>query len=494
MAAAAPRSPAAPRRVLVAGDPAGLALRGGNRSLWESAAPEVMLAGPSETGKTMACLAKLDALLTLIPGAQAVLVRKIRDTIFPTVLQTYTRLIQPFAGGQSVNAVGVRRYGGERPLWFDYPGGSRLWLAGIDDPGKALSSDRDFIYVNQAEELTPDDWQVLTTRATGRAGYPHPQVFGDCNPGPPHHWIRHRPTLRILESRHEDNPILWDADAREWTEQGRRTLAVLDALTGVRKERLRYGRWVSAEGVVFELDPRRHVLSRAALVGLGILTADGAPGPAVRERIAGVDWGYTAPGCLQVWLADGDGCAYLVREWYRPGQLIGWWVARGREAFARYGVTAFASDPSQPGSLEEFRRAGLPAVAADNDRSAGIQAVQQRLADAGDGRPRLFVADDALADPDPELLAARQPCGLLQEADSLVWAPDRAGRPAKEGTTVGPDHACDSARYAIRLIDQRFRVGAAVPTFGGRSAVAAAPAGVFRAGGASPWGRLTDGR
>jgi hypothetical protein len=37
-------------------------------------------------------------------------------------------------------------------------------------------------------------------------------------------------------------------------------------------------------------------------------------------------------------------------------------------------------------------------------------------------------------------------------------------------------------------LDQRFRIGSAVPTFGGRSAVAAAPAGVFRVGGASPWG------
>jgi phage terminase large subunit len=211
-----------------------------------------MIAGPAETGKTFAALTKLDRLLLANPGSQAVMVRKVRDTVFSTVLQSYQRKIL-YEGHPA------KPYGGQRPQWYDYPNGARLWLAGMDDPGKALSSERDFVYVNQAEELTLDDWQTLCTRATGRAGNTqYPQVFGDCNPGPPHHWIKNRPSLKLLESRHEDNPALHDGNG--WTDQGRRTLAVLDSLTGVRKERLRYGRWVSSEGAVYQFDRAIHLI------------------------------------------------------------------------------------------------------------------------------------------------------------------------------------------------------------------------------------------
>lgn len=442
------------RRVIIEGDPAGPVLRGAARELWRSAAPEAVISGPAETGKTFAALLKLDTLLGYTPGAQAVLVRKVRDTIHSTVLQTYMHKVQKFEDGKDVSDSGVRRYGGEKPQWFDYPSGARLWLAGIDDPGKALSSERDFIYVNQAEELSHDDWQVLTTRATGRAGNtPTPGVFGDCNPGPAHHWIKNRPGLTLLESRHEDNPVLWDADKGEWTEQGRRTLAVLDGLTGVRKERLRYGRWVSAEGTVFEFDAATHRVTSADLIARGLLTADGRRGPACRLAIAGVDWGYTAPGVLQVWLVDGDGRMALAREHYHTGKLIGWWVERAKEERERFGVGQFVCDPSEPAYIEQFRRAGLSAQPADNDRKPGIQAVQTRLAKAADGRPRLVVMANCLAERDESLAEGKQPVCTEQEFDSFVWKKYPDGRVNKEETT-GPDHGMDSARYSAMWADR----------------------------------------
>jgi hypothetical protein len=243
----------------------GPTLRGAALQLWKYRGTECVIAGPAETGKTFACLYKLHCLLSKYRSAQGVLVRKVRDTLYSTALQTYLRkVLLPDSG--------ITTYGGERPQWVSYPNGARLWLAGMNDPGKALSSERDFIYVNQSEELTLADWETLTTRVTGRAGNaPYAQLIGDCNPGPEHHWIRGRPQLQpLLESRHEDNPVLFDA-AGKITEQGRRTLAVLDALTGVRKERLRYGRWVSAEGAVYAFDARVHRLSVERLKGLGVL-------------------------------------------------------------------------------------------------------------------------------------------------------------------------------------------------------------------------------
>lgn len=234
---------------LKADAPGGFAPRGAVKDLWHTRDPEVMIAGAAETGKTYGCLHYLDALMWKYRGAQAAIVRKTYNSAIASVVQTYERKV---LGTNSP----VRPYGGDRPQWYDYPNGSRVWVGGMDNPGKVLSSERDIIYANQAEELTLDDWETLRTRATGRAGnMPYARSVGDCNPGPPQHWILQRERdqrLVVLHSKHEDNPTLY-SDRGDLTDQGRATMAVLDSLTGVRYQRLRLGLWVSAEGTVYEL-------------------------------------------------------------------------------------------------------------------------------------------------------------------------------------------------------------------------------------------------
>src|SRR5678816_4002138 len=234
---------------LKADAPGGFAPRGAVRDLWTSRDPETIIAGPAETGKTFGCLHWLDALAWKYPGMQAAIVRKTYNSAIASVVQSYRLKV---LGSNSP----VKAYGGDRPDWFDYPNGSRVWVGGMDNPGKVLSSERDIIYANQAEELTLDDWETLRTRATGRAGnMPYARSVGDCNPGPPQHWILQRERdgrLRVLHSRHEDNPTLYN-DHAALTAQGHATMAVLDSLTGVRYQRLRLGLWVSAEGTVYEL-------------------------------------------------------------------------------------------------------------------------------------------------------------------------------------------------------------------------------------------------
>jgi hypothetical protein len=221
------------------------AFRGSALAIQEYRGLEFMLAGPSETGKTWAALWLLDSLLKSTPKAQAGLVRKVAADIGPTVLVTYKRIIE-YSGS------GATPFGGEKPEWYDYPNGARLYVGGMDRPGKVLSGERDFIYVNQAEELTLEDWETLSTRTTGRGAVTKtPMLFGDCNPGPEDHWILKRELLKVFHSRHEDNPSLFDEEGN-LTEQGERTMTKLNALTGIRRARLRDGKWVGAEGLFFE--------------------------------------------------------------------------------------------------------------------------------------------------------------------------------------------------------------------------------------------------
>lgn len=407
-----------------------------------------MLSGPAETGKTFAALFKLDALLWKYGGAQAILVRKTYNSLVGTAVQTYRRKVLS-------DPTPIVAYGGEKPQWFDYPNGSRLWVAGLDNPGKALSSERDFVLANQSEELTADDWQVLTTRATGRAGNaPYPQLIGDCNPGPPNHWIKNRAELRVIESRHEDNPSLYSVETGAWTAQGERTLAVLDALTGVRKERLRYGRWRSVEGAVYEFDRDRH------LVDASVVRPEW-------PRLRSIDFGYINPFvCL--WLAiDPDGRLYLYRELYRTKRIVADHAADILRLSAGETYEATVADHDAE-DRETLRRCGVPTVAADKSLSVGIQAVEARLANSGDGRPRLYLCRGALIDADQSLLDVRAPVCTEQEFDAYQWPKGADGKAVKEVPVDKDNHGLDALRYAVMWADRRQRTGQAFASSGRR--------------------------
>jgi PBSX family phage terminase large subunit len=408
-----------------------LTFRGSAKAIQGCRAPEWIISGPSETGKTVAALHLLDQLARQYKDSQWAIIRKTRKDMDGSVLKRYRT---------SFEKNGVTAYGGQKPEWFDYPNGARIWIGGLDSPGKVLSSEKDGIYVNQAEELTLDDWETLTTRTTGRAGNVDfgGMTFGDANPGPPSHWIKQRPTLKLFESRHQDNPTLYD-DAGAITPQGRRTMAVLDALTGVRRDRLRDGRWVQAEGTVYDFDAAVHLV-------------DSFPVPEECRRIRVVDFGFTNPFvCL--WLAiDPDGRIYLYREIYMTHRTVRVHAERIKQLSAgeRIERTITDHDAEDRATLEENGIATEPAV---KDVSPGIQAVAERLKLAGDGRPRLYVVRGALVEPDPALTANRQPASTEQEFDVYSWPKSVDGRPVKDAPVKLFDHGMDALRYGVMYVD-----------------------------------------
>jgi predicted phage terminase large subunit-like protein len=416
-------------RYVIACDPdgsrGGPVLRGGALALWKCR-DEAVLSGPAETGKTWGACYKLDALLWKYPRAQAVVCRKVRATVYGTVLQTYHKVIG-FDPARERSPGGVTRYGGEAPDFYDYPNGSRLWVAGLDNLDKALSSERDFIYVNQAEELDGADWEVLTTRATGRAGNaPYGQVFGDCNPSYPHHWIRRRAAagdLRLIESRHEDNSALWDAGRGGWTEQGRRTIGALDRLTGERKERLRWGRWVAAEGAIFSRAHVRYFLtSRAGEPSVVLHDPDGDRRYPVADcrMFQTVDTAltvrtysnHTAVATLML-TPDAD---LLVHDLFRARIEVPYQYATIREL--RLGPRKWFPERNQAlGSLRWPRDILQQYV---EDKASGVGLIQQSIAD---GRPFGVLKADADKVTRAQPLAALYEAGKVYHRHGAAWVP-----------------------------------------------------------------------
>lgn len=380
------------------------------------------------------------------PGAQGVIVRKTYKSTTSSVAQSFIKKVLPKNSG-------VTTYGGERPEWFDYPNGSRVWVVGMDNADKVLSSERDVIYVNQAEELTVSDWEYLTTRANGRAGnIPFGQVMGDCNPGAATHWIKSRDGLRLLESRHEDNPDIFDKDGAI-LDRSRQRIAVLDRLTGVRKERLRNGRWVSAEGTVYEFDAAIHLI-------------DAMPeGWQTWRKIRVIDFGFVNPFVCLWFAIDGDGRMYLYREVYMTQRTVKVHAEKinSLSKGETYEATIADHDAEDRATLYEN---GINTIAADKDVSTGIQFVQDRLAKAGDGKPRLFVVRDCLVERDETLANDRKPVCTENEFDVYMWPKASDGKPIKEAPVKLYDHGMDATRYAVRYLDNGRPHGAGLVSFG----------------------------
>jgi PBSX family phage terminase large subunit len=481
-------SPSSPWTVveLPAGARQGFQPYGGGLQLWKNKDPEVIISGPAETGKTRTALEKLDALMWKYPGAQAIIVRKTYKSLKTSVLLTFEKKVlgawDPNAGGYQARKFNPKKPMGPGELLFDckgnpivehrgafdqrktpviklggehvegylYPNGSHIYLGGMDVPDKVLSSEWDIVYINQAEELTLNDWEIITTRTTGRAGnMPYAQVMADCNPGAPMHWIRARAEkgrLKFIESRHEDNPTLFDPVTHQITEQGKRSLTVLDNLTGVRYLRLRLGKWAAAEGVIYEeFDREIHIINPFLI-------------PKDWVRFRAIDFGYTNPFVCQWWAMDPDGRLYLYREIYMTHRLVEDLAIEINKLSQGELISATICDhdAEDRATLEKDRgpgNPGIPTKPAMKAVSLGIQAVQGRIRRAGDGKPRIFIMAGALVEADPILLNNKKPVCTEQEIESYIWTPTKDSRSNKEDPLKENDHGMDPMRYIVCYVD-----------------------------------------
>jgi phage terminase large subunit len=393
---------------LVTGD-GGFELRGAVKDAWDCKDFEFIVEGGADTGKTTGLLLRLDALMWKYPGAQATILRKRFTDLNASVLQTFQKV---------VNMDAIKVSGASHPEWYDYPHGSRIWLAGMDKPGKALSTERDFAYVNQAEELELGDWETLTTRTSGRAGNaPYSQTFGDCNPGPRNHWILKRAEegkLKLFHSVHQDNPALYTADGKI-TAMGERRLARLANLSGMRRKRLFLGEWATAEGVVYDaFSAAIHVRHRDA--------------GEMQYWCLAMDEGYTNPAAIALVGVDSDLRIHIMREFYETGKLQSQVVDAAAEMAHSAGrISACVVDSSAAGLIADLRNVGISAEAHHGRVLDGIALVQELLKVQGDGRPRLTI--------EPECV------NIINEFESYIWKPGK-DEPVKEN-----DHLMDCVRY-----------------------------------------------
>lgn len=406
---------------------------GAHKKLWQTRAPRILIEGPSGTGKTRNELERINFLSWRYPRSRHLICRKTRASMSESVLVTWERDVH----AQTFDLFGnIRRQNREV---YRYPNGSCVVVGGLDKPERTYSSEYDTITVFEAVETTENEVEQLL-RALRSGRMPFQQLVADCNPSHERHWLNVRADQGWFErhlTRHTDNPRYWTGS--DWTEDGKKFISSLQALTGHRRLRLLEGRWASAEGVVYdEFDASRHVIDSMPI------------GWESWRKFRSIDFGFNDPFVCQ-WWADSGEALYLYREVYMSGRI----VQDHAEQIVRLTgdeVIDYTVADHDREDRETLHRYGVHTIPARKDIDRGIDSVKARLRVQANGKSRMYILRSSLLERDQRLAVKSRPTSTREEFDCFIWSQRRDGD-IRDRPVDRDNHGMDAMRYAVMSVD-----------------------------------------
>lgn len=501
--------------------------------LWSSKEKELLAESGAGTGKTRSILQWAKDAMERHPGVRGVFSRLTKKSMRDTVLPEWEDVVL----GRQHPAIHGTASRMTREAYF-HPNGSEIILHELQNPDRFLSAQYDFFIIFQGEEIPNDEvYQKALTRLRNGV-LKHPRAILDVNPGVESHWINVRANIRLcracysgqdreapavieiddetgecpachgtlwrpqmqrLHYRHHHNPRWFDHEKQEWTPEGKEYVFItLGSLRGVQRERLLKHRWVAEEGIIMEeWDPNIHYGGGKLYAPETDPTEDDCPlwrfhmpdGEIYTfEWIgAGVDWGHTDPGVIQVWGVTDAHEYVLIEEHVKCKKLIEYWAQLADALRVKYDIRFFACDPSRPDYIEAFnkrfsgsfeREGPCYAVAADNSLRAkpktkakdlvGVDLMREVLVD-NEGVNRAYVWADSPQRIDRDRRKAGLPVCFKDEILQWTWAKNADGKIIEKPDPEAEDHSMDAWRYFLSVAwlrrfkdstrGRKFRVG-----------------------------------
>lgn len=260
-----------------------------------------------------------------------------------------------------------------------------------------------------------------------RCSYPGARIFIDTNPENPAHSVKtdyiDKDGQRLdngqlnIRAFHFD---LWDNTTLddEYVQS-----IIASTPSGMFTDRDIYGRWVSAEGVVYrDFNHDKHYISKTKVNEMQFT-----------EYFAGVDWGYEHYGSIVVIGKSGNNYV-LLEEHATQHEEIDYWVDVAKDIISRHGRMVFYCDSARPEHVDRFKREGINAVNANKSIISGIEEVAKLFK-----QDRLFIVNE----PDDKKEKMYQAIRFKEEINMYVWN-ERTGKPVELF-----DDVLDALRYAI---------------------------------------------
>lgn len=139
-----------------------------------------------------------------------------------------------------------------------------------------------------------------------------------------------------------------------------------------------------------------------------------------------------------------DGKQYQISESYESLCTITDKIRIAKAKMQQWGIDLFVADPSEPSDIEEFNRAGLPTIAANNDIHKGVQAHYELIKS---GRFKIFAGTSPHSLDEYSLYHYPEPEDLRADDDL------QEDLPVKQD-----DHAMDATRYiTVYLLSEKYK-------------------------------------
>jgi phage terminase large subunit len=310
--------------------------------------------------------------------------------------------------------------------------GSEIVGKSADKPQSLLGEQLDWVLLSEAAQLAGDIWtRYLEPRLSTTRGY----AILPTTPDAGALWL-HELYTKGLEGSGTIASYSWDVTGNPIypIEEFEEKKAFYGENHPVFQEQY-LGKWTFYSGVVYgnDFDIHRNMVD---------VPAGGIP-PEWR-RIRAIDFGYRDPFVCLWFAVTPDGGLILYREYYQPGRAMADHAKTILELSRGEQILYTVADSSEPQSISDLRRLGVPALSANRDRRAG----------------RMLVGDYLRSG---RLQFGRGVCpNTMRELSFYRWDKDKDKEGAKEAT-VGDDHAMDAMRYALMSRPQPARSLSKIP-------------------------------
>ena len=423
----------------------------------ESQAHELLYSGAFGAGKSRIGCEKALFFSLKYPGNRGLITRKTFADLRATTMDTWFRLVCPEEHILSYN---------KQEHLLILKNRSEILFFGIDQASRVGSLEVGWIFADELTEFAEEDYNMLLGRIRLNT-VPFRQLFGATNPSGPTHWayrrfyadqeLKRKGTTKVVESDSASNPFNPD----DYTEG-------LNTLKGRYHDRYVKGLWVSFEGLVYDnWLPGRHILPRdTTQIGNTDFHLTGDPDnpiPNDWEIYRAIDFGFTNPFVCQWWASPryryiGDVGAQdrveipfeerpfiKFREIYYAGrtvpehaQVIKGYLEKVQDTICDWSA----------GDREILHQEGIGTNKANKEVSAGIQTVYHMI-----GRNQVYMMEDSVLEPDPELEGASMPIKTEDEMYLYNRPKKQDGKPdPKEDPVKKHDHGLDAMRYLFHTL------------------------------------------
>ncbi len=280
-------------------------------------------------------------------------------------------------------------------------GSNEILFKGLDDPEKIKSAEFNYIWAEEATDLTLDDYRQLNLRLRRKTAGIN-QIFLSCNPISALHWIKtelvDKRQVALHHSTYKNNPFLDDEYKKE----------IKDLINQDENYYKIYalGEWGILENIIYD----------------GWKSLSSPPKEGIKNITYGIDWGFESPSALVrvYWL---DGLKVIWEEViYQRGLTTPAFIELVKNTIPPKDLKKdFYAGTDEPGSIQQFYNANFNIHKAVTDVRDGINFCKAHLV--------------GLIGPN-----------IIKEAQGYKRKEDKDGNVLEEPVKF-MDHAMDGGRY-----------------------------------------------